>query len=182
MPKDWDAHYLNQPPLNQPAAVVAAYAHLLPVGPVLDLAGGMGRNAFFLARRGHPVILLEHSQVALEFVRGEAARQQLYIWALKANLEAPSPELPPGPFAGIVKSYFLYRPLLERLTEHLVPGGLVLLEGFTLIEARRRNSRAKHYWQPGELLRPPPGLCLRAWAEGWMEGHHRTWAVWEKPD
>lgn len=181
MPKDWDAHYLSRPPHSQPAQVVAAYTHQLPAGPVLDLAGGLGRNAFFLARRGHPVILLEQSRVALEFVRSEAARQQLPVWALEANLEAPSPSLPPGPLAGIVKSYFLHRPLLGMFVERLMPGGLVLLEGFTVVEARRRGSQAAHYWQPGELLHPPQGLRLRAWAEGWMEGHHRTWAVWQKP-
>lgn len=181
MPKDWDAHYLAQPPLAAAAQVVAAYAFALPPGPVLDLAGGMGRNAFFLARRGHPVILLEQSRVALEYVRAEAARQHLGIWALETNLEAPSPSLPPGPLAGIVKSYFLHRPLLELLAQRLMPGGLVLLEGFTTVEAQQRGSQALHYWQPGELLHPPQGLHLRAWAEGWLDGHHRTWAVWQKP-
>lgn len=63
----------------------------------------------------------------------------------------------------------------------LVPGGLVLLEGFTVVEAQRRGSQATHYWQPGELLRPPQGLHLRAWAEGWINQHHRTWAVWQRP-
>lgn len=179
MSKDWDAHYLNQPPLNQPAFVVSAYAHRLPAGPVLDLAGGTGRNAFFLAGRGHPVILLEKSRVALEFVRREAGRQKLDVWALEADLEAPNPSLPPGPFAGIVNSYFLHRPLLTLFSERLSTGGLVLLEGFTVQEAARRGSQAAHYWQSGELLHPPPGLHLRAWAEGWSEGHHRTWAVWE---
>lgn len=181
MPKDWDAHYLGQPPLNQPAFVVSAYAHRLPAGPVLDLAGGTGRNAFFLAGRGHPVILLEKSRVALEFVRREAGRKKLDVWALEADLEAPNPRLPPGPFAGIINSYFLHRPLLGLFSERLLPGGLVLLEGFTVLEAARRGSQAAHYWQEGELLQPPPGLHLRTWAEGWMEGHHRTWAVWEKP-
>ena len=181
MPKDWDTHYLAQPPLTAPAQVVAAYASALPPGPVLDLAGGTGRNAFFLARRGHPVILLEKSRVALEFVRTEAARQQLEVWALENNLEAPNPHLPPGPFAGIVKSYFLHRPLLAGFAERLLPGGLVLLEGFTVVEARRRGSQEAHYWQSGELLHAPSGLHLRAWAEGWLMGHHRTWAVWEKP-
>ncbi|GIW35665.1 bifunctional 2-polyprenyl-6-hydroxyphenol methylase/3-demethylubiquinol 3-O-methyltransferase UbiG [Meiothermus sp.] len=180
MPKDWDAHYLNQPPLSQPAFVVAAYAHGLPAGPVLDLAGGTGRNAFFLAERGHPVILLEKSRVALEFVRSQAARRRLDVWALETDLEYPQPHLPPGPFAGIIHSYFLHRPLLAHFCERLLPGGQVFLEGFTTQEAARRGSQAAHYWQPGELLRPSPGLRLRAWAEGWMEGHHRTWAVWEK--
>jgi len=181
MPKDWETHYRTQPPLTQPAQVVAAFAHHLPSGPVLDLAGGTGRNAFFLARRGHPVILLERSRAALEFVRAEAVRQQLDIWALEADLEAPEPSLPPGPFAGTVTSYFLHRPLLPRLSQLLLPGGLVLLEGFTLQEAAlRRDSRAAHYWQSGELLHPPPDLYLRAWAEGWMDRHHRTWAVWQK--
>lgn len=181
MPKDWDAHHLAQPPLNQPAFVVAAYAHSLPAGPVLDLAGGTGRNAFFLAGRGHPVILLEKSRVALEFVRCEANRRRLDVWALEAELEFPRPHLPPGPFAGIINSYFLHRPLLNHFHERLLPGGLVLLEGHTTQEAARRGSQAAHYWQPGELLHPPPGLRLRAWAEGWMEGYHRTWAVWGKP-
>ncbi|RDI95622.1 SAM-dependent methyltransferase [Meiothermus sp. QL-1] len=182
MPKDWDAHYLMASPLVQPAFVVAAYAPLLPPGPVLDLAGGMGRNALFLAGRGHPVLLLERSRVALEFVRSRAKEQGLPLWALEADLEAPHPPLPPGPFAGIVKTYFLHRPLLGVFSERLAPGGLVLLEGFTQQEAARRGSQAGHYWQEGELLHPPPGLRLRAWGEGWMEGHHRTWAVWEKPE
>ncbi|MBO1435724.1 class I SAM-dependent methyltransferase [Meiothermus sp. CFH 77666] len=181
MPKNWDAYYLHQPPFSHPAQVVAAYAHRLPAGLVLDLAGGTGRNAFFLARRGHPVILLERNRVALAFVQAEALRQGLPIWALEADLEAPDPSLPPGPFAGIIKSYFLHRPLLAHLAERLMPGGLVLLEGFTVQEAARRGSQAAHYWQGDELLHPPPGLHLRAWAEGWMEAHHRTWAVWEKP-
>lgn len=180
MPKDWDTHYRTQPLLNQPALVVAAYAYQLPAGLVLDLAGGTGRNAFFLARRGHPVILLERSQVALEFVRAEAARQRLDIWALETDLETLHPSLPPGPFAGIVISYFLHRPLLERLAPRLMPMGLVLIEGFTTLEAQRRGSQAEHYWHSGELLHPPPGLRLRAWAEGWMDGHHRTWAVWNR--
>ncbi len=181
MPKDWDTYYLNHLPQSRPAQVVAAYAHRLPTGLVLDLAGGMGRNAFFMAHRGHPVFLLEQSRVALEFVQREASRQQLQVWALWANLEAPSPSLPPGPLAGIVKSYFLHRPLLELFAERLMPGGLVLLEGFTVEEAWQRGSQTLHYWQPGELLHPPQGLELRAWAEGSMEGHHRTWAVWHKP-
>lgn len=181
MPKDWDKHYLNQAPLTEPAQVVASYAGRLPPGPVLDLAGGTGRNAFFLARRGHPVILLERSRVALAFVQAEALRQNLQVWALEADLESPDPSLPPGPFAGIVKSYFLHRPLLAHLAERLMPGGLVLLEGFTVQEAARRGSQAAHYWQESELLHPPPSLNLRAWAEGWMDGHHRTWAVWQKP-
>lgn len=181
MAQNWDAHYLNQPPLSQPALVVAAYAHRLPKGPVLDLAGGTGRNAFFLAGRGHPVILLERSRVALGFVQSEATRLNLNIWALEADLEAPDLRLPPGPFAGIVNTYFLHRPLLALFSERLLPEGLVLLEGFTVQEAARRGSQTAHYWQEGEFLQPPPGLHLRAWAEGWMEGHHRTWAVWEKP-
>ncbi len=179
MSKDWDTFYQNQPPLTQPAFVVAAYAHQLPGGPVLDLAGGMGRNAFYLAERGHPVVLLERSRVALEFVRAQATRQGLDIWALEADLESPHPNLPPGPFAGVLMSYFLHRPLLESTARRLMAGGLVLIEGFTTLEARRRGSQAAHYWQEGELLHPPLGLHLRAWGEGWLEGHHRTWAVWQ---
>ena len=183
MPRDWDKYYRAQPTLaafaqrsprlEPPAFVVRAYAGQIPAGPVLDLAGGTGRNALFLARREYPVTVVEKSGVALERLRREAAAQHLPIQTVGSDLEAADPELPSGPFAAILMSYFLDRPLLPRLSELLDAGGLVLLESFTQAEGERRGSRSRFYWEEGEMLRPPAGLTLRAYGEGWRAHEYR---------
>jgi len=177
--KDWDTHYREALGPLEAALVVQAYAPFLPGGPVLDIAGGAGRNAFYLAERGHPVIILEKSLIALEQVRSQAEASQLPVWGARIDLETEPVALPPGPFAGMVVSYYINRVLLPRLGQYLAPSGLLLIEGFTTLESQRRRS-SPWYWQPGELLVPSAGLTLRAFGEGWIEQKHRTWAVWQK--
>lgn len=178
MPRDWDRHYQQNLGDSGPVFVVQSYAPLLPDGPVLDLAGGAGRNALYLAGRGHAVILLDKSSVALEQVRQQA--QTLPVWGTEMDLESGEVVLPPGPFAGVVMSLYVHRPLLAQLAQRLMPGGLVLIEGFTTLEAQRRGSHSPWYWKPGELLSVPDGLGLRAFGEGWQKGQHRSWAVWQR--
>ncbi|GAA6732249.1 class I SAM-dependent methyltransferase [Thermus brockianus] len=175
MPRDWDAFYQGETLDRPPAFVVRAYGPFVPEGPVLDLAGGLGRNARYFLGRGHPVVLLERSRVALKRLEGTPG-----LTLVERDLEA-DPTLPPGPFAGIVLSYYVHRPLLRSLAPLLRPGGLLLVEGFTREEARRRGREGSpFYWERYELLTPPPGLALRAYGEGWREGH-RAFAVYVKP-
>lgn len=181
MPRDWNWHYQRNLGELAPVFVVQGYGPLLPDGPVLDLAGGAGRNALYLAGRGHPVILLDKSSVALEQARREAQANNLPVWGVEMDLENGQAPLPPGPLAGVVMSLYVHRPLLGQLAERLIPGGLVLIEGFSTLEARKRGSTSPWYWKPGELLSAPEGLGLRAFGEGWQNGQHRSWAVWQKP-
>ncbi len=181
MPRDWDAYYQGSPEAFDPAFVVRAYGFLLPAGEVLDLAGGTGRNAFFLACRGHRILLLEKSAVAIERVRALARKRRAAVHALTADLEAAPGDLPPGPFAGAVVSYFVSRPLMSRLAPRLRPGGLALVEGFNRSEALRRGRPdSPHYWEPGELMRAPEGFELLAAGEGWQGQAYRSWAVWRR--
>ncbi len=181
VPRDWEAYYQSEPGPQGPAQVVRAYAGELPPGMVLDLAGGAGRNAFFLAARGHRVLLLEKSQQALLRVRDLARRQGLGVHPVPFDLEDPREPLPPGPFAGVVMSYFVHRPLLAPMAERIVPGGLFLIEGFGRAEAvRRGRPTSPRYWEPFELARPPHGFALRAYGEGWIALAHRVWAVWRR--
>ena len=70
MPRDWDAFYQKAREDRPPAFVVRAYGPFVPKGPVLDLAGGLGRNARYFLQRGHPVVLVEGSQEALRRLSG----------------------------------------------------------------------------------------------------------------
>ena len=178
MPRDWEAFYREAQGERGPAFVVRAYGPFAPRGPVLDLAGGLGRNARYFLGRGHPVVLVEKSQEALKRLKGTPG-----LSLLELDLEAPGAlaRLPQGPFALALLSYYVNRPLLQGLAPLLLPGGLVLVEGFTRKEALRRGRPfSPFYWEPEELLTPPPGLSLRAFGGGEMAGH-RVYAVYTRP-
>ena len=74
--RTWDARYrAHEPGLRQPSSSLLAVADLMPLGGrALDVAGGTGRHALWLARRGLDVTLADLSGVALELARREAAR------------------------------------------------------------------------------------------------------------
>jgi SAM-dependent methyltransferase len=176
MPRDWEAFYREREEARAPAFVVRAYGPFAPPGPVLDLAGGLGRNARYFLQRGRPVVLVERSREALRRLAGTAGLE-----LLEMDLEAFPLRLPKGPFAAIVVSYYVNRPLLALLPPLLLPGGLLLVEGSSQKEARRRGRpQSPFYWEPLELLTPPSGLLLRAYGEGWMEGF-RVYAVHLRP-
>jgi len=67
----WDEHHARfggaEP--QQPAAYVAEHAALLVPGRTLDLAAGSGRNALFLAARGHRVLACDASRAATQALR-----------------------------------------------------------------------------------------------------------------
>ncbi|WP_243090131.1 class I SAM-dependent methyltransferase [Thermus neutrinimicus] len=178
MPRDWDAFYRETEGERAPAFTVRAYGPFVPPGPILDLAGGLGRNARYFLQRGHPVVLVERSREALRKLAGTPG-----LTLVELDLEDPKAltHLPKGPFAGILMSYYVNRPLLKALPPLVAPGGLLLVEGFSRREALRRNRpQSPFYWEPYELLTPPPGLLLRAFGEGWMEGY-RVFAVYGNP-
>lgn len=178
MPKDWDAFYREAQGDRPPAFAVRAYGPFLPPGPVLDLAGGLGRNARYLLGRGHPVVLVERSPEALRRLAGTPG---LALLAMDLEAEDAPKRLPRGPFAGIVLTYYVNRSLLRALPSLLLPGGFLLVEGFSRKEALRRGRPfSPFYWEPKELLTPPPGLSLRAFGEGWMGGY-RVYAVYTRP-
>ncbi len=178
MPRDWDRYYQEYTGPTNPARVVRRWGRRIPAGPLLELAGGLGRNAFYLARLGHPVMLLERSPVALAQVQAKARRTGLPVTPVACDLEQPAAAIPTGPFAGIVMTYFKVAPLLPRLATHLAPGGLLLVEGFTVTEAARKGSSPERYWQLGELPALLSSLICLEYREAWLRGRHRAWGSW----
>lgn len=179
MPRDWDAFYGSGGKLGGgPVFVVRAYEHLLLPGPLLDLAGGSGRNALFLASRGHPVLMIDANADALAQAAAAAQEAGVEVETRQHDLERGLPGNLGG-YAGVVISYYVQRPLLPSLERLLVSGGLLLLEGYGRREAvRRGRPDSPYYWEEGELLLPPPGLRLLAGGEGLLREHWRSWAVW----
>ena len=118
---------------EEPNEFLVAHAGAFPRGPVLCLAEGEGRNAVFLAGRGHPVTGVDLSPVGLRKAAALAAKRGVEIETVVADLETYPIE--PGAWSGIV-SIFAHLPsgirrgLHRRVVEGLAPGGAFLLEHY----------------------------------------------------
>lgn len=132
----WDERYATADYVygTEPNDFVAAMAGHIPAGPVLCLAEGEGRNAVFLARRGHPVTAVDASANGLLKAQALAAARGVTITTAHADLAEFAIE--PAAWAGIVATWAHLPPLLRRrvhraAVDGLQPGGVLILEAYT---------------------------------------------------
>jgi len=132
----WDQRY-NEPGYaygTAPNDFLVSVAERIPVGRVLCLGEGEGRNAVYLAKRGYEVVAVDQSPVGLDKARRLAESQGVRIETVEADLG--DFEITPGRYAGIVSVFVhLPPPLRARLHRDAVrglrPGGALVLEAFT---------------------------------------------------
>jgi tellurite methyltransferase len=139
----WDARYRQQGPGTSPPSAFLTSLELPPVGRALDVAGGTGRNALWLARQGWRVTIVDVSAEGLALAR--AAAGELPVELVVADLEQEP--LPAGPFDLVVSSHFLRRELFAAFPTVLAPGGLLVY-----VQPTRSNLQ-RH-------ARPPAGFLL----------------------
>src|SRR5262249_48496663 len=126
----WEAKHRGSGTDSGPAsAFLVEHAHLLPAGRTLDLAAGTGRNAAFLAARGHTVIAVDVSWAGLAHLRAAAPR----VACVQMALDAPG--FRAGTAANVVVVSFLDRRLFAEIARWLRPGGRLLWDTF-LIDQR----------------------------------------------
>jgi tellurite methyltransferase len=65
--------------MGQPITIVTHLNKYLPNGTVLDIGGGQGRNAFYLAQQGFTVSVIDLSAVGLSQIQSIATRHNLPI-------------------------------------------------------------------------------------------------------
>jgi tellurite methyltransferase len=179
----WNERYAREAP-GEPSRFVAGLDALLPrSGRALDVAGGSGRHALWLARRGLDVTLADVSDVALDVAARAARAEGLAVATLAVDLEAAPP--PAGPWDVVLCTYFLHRPLLETLPAVLAPGGCL-----AFAHATRRNLErhprppAPYLLAEGELRAAADRLGLEVvrYEEGWLEeGRHEARLVARRP-
>ncbi len=179
----WNERHGDATGVGEPSPFLTSLDPLLPrSGRALDVAGGRGRNALWLARRGLAVTLLDVSDVAL-FMAADGARSAgLKLDMLRVDLEA-SARLPPGPWDLLVSFYFLNRPLFARYPEALAPGGWVVVAHPTLRNLTRHpRPGPNHLLAEGELPRLVSGLDVVSYEEEWFEeGRHEARLVARRP-
>jgi SAM-dependent methyltransferase len=137
----WDERYAAHPAAygDEPNAFLASVAdRLAPESEVVCLAEGQGRNALWLAGRGHRVTMVDASAVATAQARARAVAEGLSVTIVQADLAEWRP-----PACDAVVSIFAHLPPPVRQVSHaaawdaLRPGGLLLLEAFTPAQLAR---------------------------------------------
>ncbi|MGA8541053.1 MAG: class I SAM-dependent methyltransferase, partial [Terriglobales bacterium] len=90
----------------------------------LDLAGGVGRHALWLASRGWQVTVVDVSEVAIRKLRETTVERNINLDLLIRD--ASEYELDPAHFDLIVLFYHFDRNLFPRIVSALKPGGLLI--------------------------------------------------------
>ncbi|MGE0608095.1 MAG: class I SAM-dependent methyltransferase [Pirellulales bacterium] len=150
-------------------------------GRALDIAGGTGRNALWLARRGLEVTLADISETALRLAVDEALKRGLPLTTRSADLEVDP--LPAGPWDLIVSCHFLWRPMYAAALEQLAPGGRLAVVQPTQSNLERHASPSQRFLLAnGELPGLASGFTIDYYDEAWREsGRHEAWLLASKP-
>lgn len=186
----WDAKYAEiaagasgdaNHGLQTPSAVLVSLGEWLPQrGQALDVAGGVGRNAIWLAQRGLDVTLADISPRGLELAAERAAQAGVQLRQLQRDLEEAS--FPGGPWDLILSVCYLHRPLFAAMQQALAPGGRLIVIQPTITNLEKHDKPPSPFLlQLGELPKLVPELRVVHFAEDWFaDGRHDAVLVAEK--
>jgi len=178
----WNAKYAaaDSAPREPSAVLLSLDAYLPTHGRALDIAGGAGRNAIWLAKRGLDVTIADVSPVGLALARQRAAAEQVSIETIETDLEH-SP-LPRGPFELILSICYLWRPLFAQFPASLAPGRILAVIQPTIKNLERNEKPpAAFLLQAGELRTLADGLQIIHYSEDWSaDGRHDAVLVAQK--
>jgi SAM-dependent methyltransferase len=151
----WDERYADRPLVwpAEPNRFVAEHLSDLAPGRALDLAGGEGRNAVWLAARGWDVELVDFSEIALGKARNRAEAEGVAITCTLADVTA-DPNLDPADL--VLLSYLQLEREAWRSASRLA-AALVAPGGTLFIVAHAARNLAEGTGGPSEpeVLRSP---------------------------
>ena len=178
----WDAKYAAADAVpGEPSAVLRSLDALLPrSGRALDVAGGAGRNAIWLAQRGLDVTLADVSHRGLSLAAARAKEAGVSFTPLRTDLQ--DGPFPAGPWDLILSACYLWRPLYAVYPQVLSPGGLlVVIQPTTTNLERHPKPPADYLLGDGELPDLVRGMEVVYYREGWQEdGRHDAVVVVRK--
>lgn len=168
----WNQRYTESPSSwSEPDTfLISSYQEFLAdvrPGTALDIAGGAGRNAVWLAQRGWQVKLIDISEVGLKLARGKfddarrrsssqpkAALQEGSVESEIVDLNTVN-DLGSQAYDLIVMFYFLRRELFPAISKALKPRGTLIYRTYTVdrMKVPGGPSDPKYLLQPNELLR-----------------------------
>ena len=171
----------TQASLPTPRGTTVAHTH----GAAVDIAGGLGRHALWLAENGWETTLLDIAPAGLAHADNAARRAGLPLRTIAADLDAPAEvasALPNRSFRLIVCAWFLPSPpLWTAMVSALTPGGYLIYVQPTLRNQIQHAHPSSRYLFPDGALGDHLGrlgLDVLDYQEGWDDrGHHTARAI-----
>lgn len=161
---------------TDPSSFLTANDALLPTsGRAVDVAGGTGRHALWLAARGLDVTLVDVSDTACAEATRRAIDTGVSLDVVRADLSRDP--LPAGPWDVIVVTHWLDRDVWSRLPAELAPSGTLLLCQATVSNLERHDRPPRHFLlEDGEVAQladrftaADAALEVIALEEGWTD-------------
>jgi len=178
----WEPRYAagggsSSPPDPWIAEVAARF--LPQQGTAVDLAGGSGRHARWMARQGLDVTVVDIAPSGLALATERARAEGLTLHPLVHDLDDG---LPSGQWDVVLVSFFLLGPLLHRVHHAVAPGGVFVYLHPTRTNLERHDRpSARWLLEPGEVT-AVAGLQTEHLDEGWgSSGRHELRYVGRRP-
>jgi tellurite methyltransferase len=143
--------------------------YVLPLFPqggrALDLAGGAGRHAIWLAKQGWKVTLIDISETGVEQARQNAGPLASHIHFAVDDLTRF--QASQTRFEVVMAFFFLERKIFSEIVRAVRPGGLLIYKTHTLAQAKLAGGpkNPAHLLEPGELLQLASGLRVLHYQE-----------------
>ena len=147
--------------------------YILPLfprgGSALDLAGGAGRHAIWLAKQGWEVTLIDVSDAGVEQARQNAGPLASHIHFIVddlARFKAAPTQFEAG-FEVVMVFFYLERKIFSEIVKAVRPGGLLVYKSVTLAQLKLPGGPKDpaYLLQPGELVRLADGLQVLHYRE-----------------
>lgn len=166
----WDQRYNRRSYVygKQPAKFLAENFDFIPKeSTVLDMGMGEGRNAVFLASKGHIVTGIDISSVAIKKARQLAKENKVKIKTIVGTLNKY--KIAPESFDTVICFYYVDRNLNKKIKQWLKPGGILIYEAHTTEQLKNiklaKNENRNYYLKPQELLQMFPGFKILKFEE-----------------
>jgi tellurite methyltransferase len=167
----WDQRYREGSHASlepDPFLVQAASEFIEPLfphaGSALDIAGGVGRHAIWLAERGWQVTILDFSEAALAQARANAAKHRDKIEFQPTDLTRFQAS---STYDLVLAFFYLQREIFPALLASLRPGGLLVYKTYTRLQPKFGGgpTHPMYLLEENELLRAFPGLSILYYQE-----------------
>jgi tellurite methyltransferase len=182
----WDAKFSQQTYVygKAPARFLAENYDFIPANSkVLDIGVGEGRNAIFLAKKGHEVVGIDISSVAIKKSQMLAKENGVRIETILGTIDKY--EFKPNSFDAIICFYLVDRELNKKIVSWLKPGGLLIYEAYTLKEKRNNIRIAREadssFLREKELLSMFPKLRVLKYEEPLHHKEFTSSIILKKP-
>ena len=168
----WNLRYSELPWPTEPSPWLIANAPAFASpGTALDVAGGTGRNAIWLAAKGWDVTIVDISHIALEIAATRAQKHDVTCTLLERDLTEGN--LPLGPWDAIMVFHYLDRSLFRAFPKLLNRGG-ILIGSLATVKNLERHARPPlpYLLDDAELPGLLTGLEIISYDESWDDGYH----------